>query len=614
MLSQNLDCQICCFPFNQDERVPKICPCGHTLCLHCLTQHFSHQSKCPFCRFNMNTFNHNPNLVTTNRALMELLDDKCSLHSELRTLLCLTCKHETCSACVYLDQSHSHHKIIHKNQIFHEKKETKERLWLALDRQRKFSNAMTLLLRHTKKIAMNKLEKLKDNVDKKLEESIIQETHQFFAVEEEKIEETIKKDEDSIQLIQEQLATLDNPRIDEEVLEALGKEPAELGAEKQHELLLNDIIKFNEFLDQTIELTLLLGSIQTSQAAADSSFIISDERVFFNIRKLLNFDFQCDTLVVSQKTANTEVNEDALSTVLPRSRAVDDSDQIFIPFKSTESPREIAGITIRILDLLRRESHAVKDFLSQKIDITTPLSLWSLKFWLQGVIVFEINLCGCQIRDEELGSLFRNVMPKLTTLQEITLDFKEANLEDGVLQTFEKNTLSNLKNLQVFKFNADGTRVTNRGITYVLKRIIETGQSFSVVFGSEKIFSKDLASFIQSTLTDDKGFAGLTTSFDVYILKEDQPECLSIDQLSRQIEGNSTGLSLLNDENELAMGIEFMCERQVSEYVRPSEESRYKLIILKLSSQQDKSVNNSGVSTGNFEVQPESTRLEKENL
>ncbi|XP_026294363.1 uncharacterized protein LOC113218289 [Frankliniella occidentalis] len=43
-----MDCDICLEELNQVERVPKIVPCGHTVCLQCLEQ--SDRKECPTCR------------------------------------------------------------------------------------------------------------------------------------------------------------------------------------------------------------------------------------------------------------------------------------------------------------------------------------------------------------------------------------------------------------------------------------------------------------------------------------------------------------------------------------------------------------------------------------
>ncbi|XP_026291175.1 uncharacterized protein LOC113215725 [Frankliniella occidentalis] len=43
-----MDCDICLEELNQVERVPKIAPCGHTVCLRCLQR--SDRKECPTCR------------------------------------------------------------------------------------------------------------------------------------------------------------------------------------------------------------------------------------------------------------------------------------------------------------------------------------------------------------------------------------------------------------------------------------------------------------------------------------------------------------------------------------------------------------------------------------
>ncbi|XP_026287133.1 uncharacterized protein LOC113212585 [Frankliniella occidentalis] len=43
-----MDCDICLEELNQVERVPKIVPCGHTVCLRCLER--SDRKECPMCR------------------------------------------------------------------------------------------------------------------------------------------------------------------------------------------------------------------------------------------------------------------------------------------------------------------------------------------------------------------------------------------------------------------------------------------------------------------------------------------------------------------------------------------------------------------------------------
>ncbi|XP_026284802.2 uncharacterized protein LOC113210849 [Frankliniella occidentalis] len=62
-----MDCDICLEDYNQVERVPKIMPCGHTVCLRCLQR--SDRKECPTCR---REFEVAPDALIINFALLGL--------------------------------------------------------------------------------------------------------------------------------------------------------------------------------------------------------------------------------------------------------------------------------------------------------------------------------------------------------------------------------------------------------------------------------------------------------------------------------------------------------------------------------------------------------------
>ncbi|KAK3922991.1 Roquin-2 [Frankliniella fusca] len=64
-----MDCNICFEDFNQESRIPKVLPCGHTICLQCLLQ--SDRRECPTCR---RAFNSPPSLLPTNFVLLRLME------------------------------------------------------------------------------------------------------------------------------------------------------------------------------------------------------------------------------------------------------------------------------------------------------------------------------------------------------------------------------------------------------------------------------------------------------------------------------------------------------------------------------------------------------------
>ncbi|XP_052126164.1 uncharacterized protein LOC113215182 isoform X4 [Frankliniella occidentalis] len=63
-----MECDICLEDYNQVERVPKMVPCGHTVCLRCLEQ--SSRKECPTCR---RVFDVPPDALPNNFALLRLI-------------------------------------------------------------------------------------------------------------------------------------------------------------------------------------------------------------------------------------------------------------------------------------------------------------------------------------------------------------------------------------------------------------------------------------------------------------------------------------------------------------------------------------------------------------
>ncbi len=50
-LKEKFECDLCVEPFNQYDKKPySIVPCGHTMCLVCLTKLEHNKLPCPFCR------------------------------------------------------------------------------------------------------------------------------------------------------------------------------------------------------------------------------------------------------------------------------------------------------------------------------------------------------------------------------------------------------------------------------------------------------------------------------------------------------------------------------------------------------------------------------------
>ncbi|XP_026288919.2 uncharacterized protein LOC113213907 [Frankliniella occidentalis] len=64
-----MECDICLEDYNEVEHVPKMVPCGHTVCLRCLEQ--SDRKECPTCRWE---FEVAPDALRNNFALLRLIE------------------------------------------------------------------------------------------------------------------------------------------------------------------------------------------------------------------------------------------------------------------------------------------------------------------------------------------------------------------------------------------------------------------------------------------------------------------------------------------------------------------------------------------------------------
>ena len=84
MDNELLQCQICCFNYdsNQHENLPKLLPCGHTLCAGCIDKLILNNSskatlKCPMCKNILPTLSSSSQLKN-NFAIISLLESLAS--------------------------------------------------------------------------------------------------------------------------------------------------------------------------------------------------------------------------------------------------------------------------------------------------------------------------------------------------------------------------------------------------------------------------------------------------------------------------------------------------------------------------------------------------------
>ena len=128
----SLSCQVCCEKFEEKgERIPRLLPCHHSLCEHCIKSLVDEGSiKCPECRKKHKVPGKKEKNFPQNEYIMELIVlrrkmditetsqksqsediteiDRCTEHGEPKTLYCSEhgCEKIICPSCITLHKKH----------------------------------------------------------------------------------------------------------------------------------------------------------------------------------------------------------------------------------------------------------------------------------------------------------------------------------------------------------------------------------------------------------------------------------------------------------------------------------------------------------------------------
>ena len=111
-----MECKSCYELFDEQQRVPRNLPCGHTYCEICLDQVLSIKKKleCPECRFKVDTLI-KPNSLSKNFIACEIATKHreiqkkllfCVSHKEPLRFFCETCQVNICASCILDHNGH----------------------------------------------------------------------------------------------------------------------------------------------------------------------------------------------------------------------------------------------------------------------------------------------------------------------------------------------------------------------------------------------------------------------------------------------------------------------------------------------------------------------------
>ena len=109
-------CKICLFPYDNDERIPRVINCGHTLCDYCLINIKKQQKvECPFCKKYYDKIKEFPvNFEILNFINNRRIDHYCSKHkNENLNFYCSIDRIMICQLCLL--NNHIGHEIVKPN-------------------------------------------------------------------------------------------------------------------------------------------------------------------------------------------------------------------------------------------------------------------------------------------------------------------------------------------------------------------------------------------------------------------------------------------------------------------------------------------------------------------
>jgi len=233
--------------------MPKVCTgCGHTLCMSCIGQQLDRSSnpECPFCRSDWASFKNQDCRFPTNVDILGVIEKKCLFHDEVMTLFCVKCKLRVCTSCIYIQQNHKSHKVVHVDSISNAVADAKQTLWKALDECEDYRKGIVQLIDESKgwstKYIQARFNKPLSPILQMRRNQIIQGARLFFEEEEENAKEVSIYDDTIRQKIQEMIACLDNPSIDQATLQALSEseETIQFVTMRYYDLLIQKISDF----------------------------------------------------------------------------------------------------------------------------------------------------------------------------------------------------------------------------------------------------------------------------------------------------------------------------------------------------------------------------------
>lgn len=118
-----MECTSCFEVYDEEKKIPRNLPCGHTYCEVCLTAIYSKKKRleCPICQTKVDPLL-KPSTLSKNYIAQEVAEKHreaqkkllfCTTHKEQLRFFCEVCQTNICASCIIDHSGHKFSKIDH---------------------------------------------------------------------------------------------------------------------------------------------------------------------------------------------------------------------------------------------------------------------------------------------------------------------------------------------------------------------------------------------------------------------------------------------------------------------------------------------------------------------
>jgi len=507
MQSNLFNCSICFQQFDKGARKPKILPkCGHTICLFCLeTILKASKPKCPLDRQFLET---NLELFATNLLLLQLIDEKskltdeaCSLHKEVKNLVCMDDKCRICKSC----SNHKGHEIKHINDLQKKTNIRRRELEVIINQIENEETTLYDSLDENRRSLLRanqmKFNSLREMLNQK-EEGLEVEIETFFMLE--KLEfnrrfreyQTLKLD------LKSKVSSLNDNEIGEKFFKAIAMEEEATRVEYKEGLsfgFLQNIEGFTRDLnDKLNNFHLKLTQIAEEEIMDTKAGVYKNHSIEEISKTILKLEEKDERLVISPFIRQQVDQEGDLS------QSVDflNNNKVTLNLKKTMLTKDLIQAIFSTWEKLDEKVTDLKIDLSLQ-DLTNEelVDYCSLFIWLgRNVNTFELALRDCCIEDRGLIKLINQRMILMKNLKGIKLQLPGTQITDDTIEVLSKFISSRRENIEVFYLNVSGRPITDSSIEMLCSCLRPEMKSFGLVLNNTKIWDGAIDSIVQHVL------------------------------------------------------------------------------------------------------------------